>query len=56
MNRPKQLTKNQVQTSNEINSGVPFINEIVEVKVDKKFSYQFPFKENDVYFVDLMKF
>ena len=53
--RPAQLTKKQVQTINEINSGAPFINEIVEVKGDKKFSYQFSIKENDVYFVNLVK-
>ena len=55
MGRPKQLTKKQVQTINEINSGEPFINEMVDVKSDKKFSYQLPIRENDVFFINLVK-
>ena len=55
MGRPKQLTKKQAQNINDINSGTPFINEIVEVKSDQKFCYQLPIRENDVYFINLVK-
>ena len=55
MGRPKQLTKKQVQTINEINSGAPYLNEVVEVKSDKKFSYQFAIRENDVFLINLVK-
>ena len=55
MGLPNQLTKKQVQAIKDINSGAPYINEIVEVKNDQKFSYQLPIRENDVYFINLVK-
>lgn len=55
MGSPNQLTKSQVQALNEINSGAAIIKEVVEVKSDQLFSYQLPIKENDVYFINLIK-
>jgi xylan 1,4-beta-xylosidase len=52
---PKQLTNNQVQALSEINSGKPIVNEIVEIKEDQLFNYQLNMRENDVYFVNLVK-
>lgn len=55
MGSPKQLTKNQVQALNEINSGSPIVNEVVEVKNDHLFKYQLPMRDNDVFFINLVK-
>jgi len=55
MGSPNQLTKKQVEELSNENSGAPIINEVVEVKKDKVFNYQLPMRENDVYFVNLIK-
>jgi hypothetical protein len=49
------LTKKQVQELSNQNSGAPIISEVVEVKKDKIFNYQLPMRENDVYFVNLIR-
>jgi xylan 1,4-beta-xylosidase len=55
MGSPNQLTKKQVEQLSNENAGAPIISEIVEVKNDKIFNYQLPVRENDVYFVNLLK-
>ena len=55
MGSPQQLTKSQVQLLNEKNSGAPTISETIEIKEDQLFNYKLPFRENDVYFVNLIK-
>lgn len=55
MGSPNQLTKKQVQELSNQNSGAPIISEVVEVKKDKIFNYQLPMRENDVYFVNLIR-
>jgi xylan 1,4-beta-xylosidase len=55
MGSPNQLTKKQVQELSDQNSGTPIISEVVEVKKDKIFNYQLPMRENDVYFVNLIR-
>ncbi|MFZ4456461.1 MAG: GH39 family glycosyl hydrolase [Bacteroidales bacterium] len=55
MGRPHELTKKEVQTIKNINSGEPYITEVVEVESDNKFVYQFPIRENDVIFLNLVK-
>jgi xylan 1,4-beta-xylosidase len=52
---PSQLTKGQVETILNSNSGSPLITELIEVKNDRLFNYQLPVRENDVYFVELVK-
>lgn len=55
MGSPKQLTKNQVQALNEINSGAAIVNEIIEVKNNQPFKYELPIRENDMLFINLVK-
>jgi xylan 1,4-beta-xylosidase len=51
---PTQLTKPQLKAIKEANMGNS-ITEIVEIKADKLFTYNLPMRENDVYFVELVK-
>jgi xylan 1,4-beta-xylosidase len=55
MGSPQQLTKSQVKTLKDTNAGTPVIDTVIEVKNDKLFNYQLPIRENDVYFVNLIK-
>jgi len=52
---PNQLTKAQVKAIKEENGGNPGIVEQVEIKGDKLFTYTLPMRENDLYFVELVK-
>jgi len=52
---PFQLTKKQVQTIQDANSGTPFANDVITVGTDKVFNYQLGIRENDVYLVELIK-
>jgi xylan 1,4-beta-xylosidase len=52
---PSQLTKQQEQTIKDCNSGIPFVNEVIEIKKDMLFSYRLPVRENDVYLLELLK-
>lgn len=55
MGSPQQLTKSQVKTLKDTNAGAPFIDTEIQIKSDKLFNYQLPVRENDVYFVNLVK-
>lgn len=55
MGRPNQLTKLQVEQIKKLNSGAPISGEIVKVKADGLFSKELPIRENDVYFLNLVK-
>ena len=52
---PSQLTKAQEQTIKTNNSGAPIVNQVVQIKTDKLFTYDLPLRENDVYLVELLK-
>jgi xylan 1,4-beta-xylosidase len=52
---PNQLTQNQVNVIKELNSGVPSVNEIIRISDQKRFHYTLPMRENDVYFIQLLK-
>jgi len=55
LGRPNQLTKQQVEQIKKLNSGTPISGEIVKVKTDGVFSKELPIRENDVYFLNLIK-
>lgn len=55
LGRPNQLTKLQVEQIKKINDGSPVSTEIVKVKSDKQFSKELDLRENDVYFLNLIK-
>lgn len=55
MGRPNQLTKLQVEQIKKLNSGAPISGEIVKVKADGLFSKELPIRENDAYFLNLVK-
>jgi xylan 1,4-beta-xylosidase len=55
LGRPNQLTKQQVEQIKKLNSGNPISGEIVKVKADGIFMKEFPIRENDVYFLNLIK-
>jgi len=52
---PNQLTKSQVQTLKDTNGGTPIIDTEIEIKNDQLFNYQLAIRENDVYFIHLIK-
>ncbi|MBN2807370.1 MAG: hypothetical protein JXR22_12000, partial [Prolixibacteraceae bacterium] len=55
LGRPKQLTKKQVEQIKKINSGAPISGEIIKVKADGVFTKELNLRENDVYFLNLIK-
>jgi xylan 1,4-beta-xylosidase len=55
LGRPNQLTKNQVDQIKKLNSGNPISGEIVKVKADGVFTKELSIRENDVYFLNLIK-
>jgi len=55
LGRPNQLTKLQVEQIKKINSGTPVFAEIVKVKADGVFTKELNIRENDVYFLNLVK-
>jgi xylan 1,4-beta-xylosidase len=55
LGRPNQLTKQQVEQIKKLNNGNPISGEIVKVKADGLFSKVLPIRENDVYFLNLLK-
>lgn len=55
LGRPNQLTKQQVEQIKKLNSGNPISGEIVKVKADGVFTKELPIRENDVYFLNLIK-
>jgi xylan 1,4-beta-xylosidase len=55
LGRPNQLTKLQVEKIKKLNSGKPIEGEIIKVKADGVFTKELPLRENDVYFLNLVK-
>ncbi|MBN1924644.1 MAG: hypothetical protein JW798_02305 [Prolixibacteraceae bacterium] len=55
LGRPNQLTKQQVEQIKKLNSGSPISGEIVKVKADGVFSKELNIRENDVFFINLIK-
>jgi xylan 1,4-beta-xylosidase len=55
MGRPSQLSKKQVEQIKELNSGFPVSSEIVKVKAGSAFSKELNIRENDVFFLNLIK-
>jgi len=55
LGRPNQLTKQQVEQIKKLNNGSPIITEIVKVKEGTAFSKELDIRENDVFFLNLIK-
>ncbi|AYB33598.1 GH39 family glycosyl hydrolase [Chryseolinea soli] len=55
MGKPAQLTKLQVEHIKKQNDGSPFLKEIVSVKAGSVFSRELDARENDVFFLSLVK-
>ena len=55
MNKPKQLSKQQVEEIKKQNDGAPFATEIVKIGVSGAFNKTLSIRENDVYFLKLVK-
>ncbi|HOO85744.1 MAG TPA: hypothetical protein PLS94_14330, partial [Prolixibacteraceae bacterium] len=55
LGRPNQLTKQQVEQIKKLNNGAPISGEIVKVKADGLFSKELNLRDNDVYFLNLIK-
>lgn len=55
LGRPNQLTKIQVEMIKKINDGSPVSAEIIKVKTGEPFSKELDLRENDVFFMNLIK-
>ena len=55
MGKPQQLTKKQVEQIKKQNDGSPAYKEIITVKTGIPFSKELELRENDVYFLNLIK-
>ncbi len=55
MGKPQQLAKQQVEQIKKQNDGSPFFKEIVTVKDGAVFSKELDIRENDVFFLNLVK-
>jgi xylan 1,4-beta-xylosidase len=55
MGRPKQLTKQQVETIKSQNDGSPISKEKIKIGSSGVFSKDFDIRENDVLMVQLIK-
>jgi xylan 1,4-beta-xylosidase len=55
MGKPSSLTQVQVDHIKKQNDGSPFLKEIVHIKAGTPFSYELEMRENDVFFIDLVK-
>jgi len=55
MDKPKQLTKQQVEQIKKLNDGSPVSNEIVKVKADAAFLKELDLRENDVFLLNMIK-
>jgi len=55
MNKPNQLTRQQVEQIKKQNDGSPFATEIVRIGVSGTFDKKLAIRENDVYFIKLIK-
>jgi len=55
MNKPSQLTRQQVNSIKEKNSGAPISTEKIAIDGKGTFSKEFKISENDVIFINLIK-
>ena len=55
MGRPSQLNKQQVEEIKKQNDGSPVSRELITIKDGQPFSKELDLRENDVYFVKLIK-
>lgn len=55
LGRPNQLTKQQVEQIKKLNSGAPISGEIVKIKADGVYTKELDLRENDVYFLNLIR-
>jgi xylan 1,4-beta-xylosidase len=55
LNKPKQLTKTQVETIKKLNDGLPLSKEVVTVDSSKEFVKEFNIRENDVVLFNMIK-
>ena len=55
MGKPAQLSKQQVELIKKQNDGSPMLKEIITVKNGQPFSKELPLRENDVFFLNLVK-
>jgi Beta-xylosidase len=55
MNKPNQLTKQQVEQIKKQNDGAPLSTEILKINASGKFNKVLPIRENDVYFLKLIR-
>lgn len=55
LGKPSQLTKIQVEQLKKQNDGTPISKEIISIKTGTPFSKEMDIRENDVYFVNLIK-
>jgi xylan 1,4-beta-xylosidase len=55
MGRPGQLTKQQVEEIKRLNNGSPVSKETIKVKANSNFLKELEMRENDVYFLNLVR-
>ncbi len=55
LERPNQLTKNQVEKMKQLSSGEPILSEIIKINSQGTFEKSLPMRENEVYFISLSK-
>jgi xylan 1,4-beta-xylosidase len=56
MNKPHQLTKQQVEQIKKLNDGSPVSHEMVKVKTDAVFLKELDLRENDVFLLKMIKY
>jgi len=55
LNKPKQLTKQQVEQIKKLNDGSPLLSERINIKAEGAFTKELDLRENDVYFLNIIK-
>jgi xylan 1,4-beta-xylosidase len=55
MGKPQQLSKHQVEQIKKQNDGSPILKEIITIKNGDSFSKELDIRENDVFFLNLIK-
>jgi xylan 1,4-beta-xylosidase len=55
MGKPQQLTKQQVEQIKKQNDGSPMLKEIITVKNEVPFSKELDLRENDIFFLNIVK-
>jgi xylan 1,4-beta-xylosidase len=55
MNKPNQLSKQQVEQIKKLNDGSPVSTETIHVKANEPFVKELELRENDVFFLNLIK-